>query len=77
MICHEAMYLAASTLLISNKTLLVSHGTFGIWGALLASDTNLHVMADNLGGTPVHEIESIKRANMTNWIFMDGVDENS
>ena len=59
--------------IISN---IVSHGTFGLWAAFLASMENTHVMADDKLGKnnqsiKIEEVQVVKKAGLKNFIFMD------
>ena len=61
---------------------IVSHGTYGIWAAFLASSKNTHIMAQILSDEKstteeqskevMEEIIVIKQANLSNFIFMTG-----
>ena len=67
--------------------LIISHGTFGLWGAFLASTNNTHIMAHDMKKSQsgsynplnrfsqqeVEEIRAVKKANLTNFIFMDDI----
>ena len=56
---------------------IISHGTYGMWAAFLASSTKTHIMAHNLTDVPnpqkevMEEISAVKNANFSNIIFMD------
>jgi len=58
--------------------IIISHGTYGMWAAFLASSTNTHIMAHNLSDKKqskevMEEIVAVKNANFSNIIFMDNV----
>ena len=50
---------------------IISHGTFGMWAAFLASSENTHIMADIKSEEEIEEIRAVKNANFSNIIFMD------
>ena len=47
---------------------IVTHGTFGLWAAFLASDTNTHIMAKR---NMLEEVKEVMKAGLKNFIFMD------
>ena len=54
----------------------MSHGTFGLWAAFLASMENTHIMADDKLGKnnqsiKIEEVQIVKKAGLKNFIFMD------
>ena len=61
---------------------IVSHGTYGIWAAFLASSKNTHIMAqissnekptkEEQSKEVMEEIIVMKQANLSNFIFMTG-----
>ena len=56
--------------------MIISHGTYGMWAAFLASSENTHIMAHNLSKTEdskevIEELRAMKEANLSNFIFMD------
>ena len=55
---------------------IISHGTFGIWAAFLASSNNSHIMAEILPNKKkqnqvMEEIVAMKQANLSNFIFLN------
>ena len=46
---------------------IVSHGTFGMWAAFLASSDNTHIMH----ASQIEQVAAIKAANILNFIYMD------
>ena len=54
---------------------VVSHGTFGMWAAFLASNENTHIMATPLDSNNqtifIEEVKEVRKANLKNFIFMD------
>ena len=57
--------------------IIISHGTFGLWAAFLASSKNTHIMAQITSDKEdssevIEEIAIVKQANVSNFIFMHG-----
>ena len=54
---------------------ITSEGTFGQWGALLASNESIHIKGlvynQEKELAKVIEVEALKKANMSNFLFMD------
>ena len=54
---------------------ITSEGTFGQWGALLASNESIHIKGlvydKDKKLAEVIEVEALKKANMSNILFMD------
>ena len=54
---------------------ITSEGTFGQWGALLASNESIHIKGlvynKDKKLAKVIEVEALKKANMSNILFMD------
>ena len=54
---------------------ITSEGTFGQWGALLASNESIHIKGlvynQEKELAKVVEVEALKKANMSNFLFMD------
>jgi hypothetical protein len=59
-------------ILASCQHVIVSQGTFGMWGAFLASTTNEHIMGHQfLNDAKLEEVNAVKKAEFSNWLFMD------
>ena len=56
--------------------IIISHGTYGMWAAFLASSKNIHIMAQIFSNKEdnkseiMEEIKAVKQANLTNILFM-------
>jgi len=50
---------------------IISHGTFGMWAAFLASSENTNIMAKVKSDSDIEEIRAVRNANISNLIFMD------
>ena len=51
--------------------IIISHGTYGMWAAFLASSVNTHIMSKVKSDKNIEEIHAVENANFTNIIFMD------
>ena len=53
--------------------IIMTHGTFGLWGTFLSSIENQHIIAYNYikDEKDIEEVQAVKNANFTNFLFMD------
>ena len=60
------------SILLSCDHIILSHGTFGLWAALLSSEDKIHIMPNN---SKLEEVENLSSLHMKN-ILMINDEEN-